>query len=163
FLLDGQMAVVDDYLELRPHAEEQLRRLGASGRLSMGPWYVLMDEFCVSGETIVRDLQLGLERAAAFGGAMDVGYLPDMFGHVARRVPGVGAHHGAAGVAGRPPLGGAGQPADGRGVQPGRCQAGGGAGWASARASRRATVGVVSPRRALAARRAGAGVAGGDP
>src|SRR5436305_7425656 len=84
FLLDGQMAVVDDYLELRPHAEERLRRLAASGRLSMGPWYVLMDEFCVSGETIVRDLQLGLERAAAFGGAMEVGYLPDMFGHVAQ-------------------------------------------------------------------------------
>ena len=84
FLLDGQMAVVDDYLELRPHAEESLRRLAATGRLSMGPWYVLMDEFCVSGETIVRDLQLGLERAAAFGGAMDVGYLPDMFGHVAQ-------------------------------------------------------------------------------
>ncbi len=41
-----------------------------------------MDEFLVSGETIVRNLQLGLERAAAFGGAMEVGYLPDMFGHV---------------------------------------------------------------------------------
>jgi alpha-mannosidase len=38
----------------------------------------------VSGETIVRDLQLGLERATAFGGAMEVGYLPDMFGHVAQ-------------------------------------------------------------------------------
>ncbi|MBV9411792.1 MAG: alpha-mannosidase, partial [Acidimicrobiia bacterium] len=84
FMLDGQMAVVDDYLELRPHAEEPLRRLAASGRLSMGPWYVLMDEFCVSGETMVRDLQLGIERAAAFGGAMEVGYLPDMFGHVAQ-------------------------------------------------------------------------------
>lgn len=84
FLLDGQMAVVDDYLELRPHAEEALRRLTATGRVSMGPWYVLMDEFCVSGETMVRDLQLGIERAAAFGGAMPVGYLPDMFGHVAQ-------------------------------------------------------------------------------
>src|SRR6266513_3007744 len=84
FLLDGQMAVVDDYLEVRPEAESTLRRLAASGRLSVGPWYVLMDEFCVSGETIVRDLQLGMERAAAFGGAMDVGYLPDMFGHVAQ-------------------------------------------------------------------------------
>src|SRR5437588_9740981 len=84
FMLDGQMAVVDDYLALRPDAEERLRRLAASGRLSVGPWYVLMDEFCVSGETIVRDLQLGLERAAAFGGHMDVGYLPDMFGHVAQ-------------------------------------------------------------------------------
>src|ERR1700716_3810743 len=63
FLLDGQMAVVDDYLELRPHAEPVLRRLGASGRLGMGPWYILMDEFLVSGETIIRNLQLGQERA----------------------------------------------------------------------------------------------------
>ena len=54
------------------------------GRLSMGPWYILMDEFLVSGECMVRNLQLGLERAAAFGGAMPVGYLPDMFGHVAQ-------------------------------------------------------------------------------
>jgi alpha-mannosidase len=84
FLLDGQMAVVDDYLELRPHAEPVLRRLGASGRLGMGPWYILMDEFLVSGETIIRNLQVGQERAAAFGGAMPVGYLPDMFGHIAQ-------------------------------------------------------------------------------
>ncbi|MDQ6840606.1 MAG: alpha-mannosidase, partial [Actinomycetota bacterium] len=84
FLLDGQMAVVDDYLEIRPDAEERLRSLGTSGRLALGPWYILMDEFCVSGETMVRNLQLGLHRAATFGGAMPVGYLPDMFGHVAQ-------------------------------------------------------------------------------
>ena len=84
FLLDGQMAVVDDYLAVRPEAETRLRRLGASGRLAMGPWYILMDEFLVSGETIVRNLQYGVERAAAFGGAMQVGYLPDMFGHIAQ-------------------------------------------------------------------------------
>jgi mannosylglycerate hydrolase len=84
FMLDGQMAVVDDHLEIRPEAEATLRRLAAAGRLAMGPWYVLMDEFLVSGETIVRDLQMGLRRAADFGGAMEVGYLPDMFGHVAQ-------------------------------------------------------------------------------
>ncbi|HZT66770.1 MAG TPA: glycoside hydrolase family 38 C-terminal domain-containing protein [Acidimicrobiales bacterium] len=84
FLLDGQMAVVDDYLEVRPEAEARIRRLATAGRLSVGPWYILMDEFLVSGETIVRDLQMGLERAGAFGGAMPVGYLPDMFGHIAQ-------------------------------------------------------------------------------
>ena len=84
FLLDGQMAVVDDYLALRPEAEPRLRRLAAAGRLAVGPWYILMDEFLVSGETIIRNLQLGFERAAAFGGAMKVGYLPDMFGHIAQ-------------------------------------------------------------------------------
>jgi mannosylglycerate hydrolase len=84
FMLDGQMAVVDDYLEVRPENEERLRALAATGRLTMGPWYILMDEFLVSGETIVRNLQLGLARGAAFGGVMDVGYLPDMFGHIAQ-------------------------------------------------------------------------------
>ncbi|MGH9116807.1 MAG: glycoside hydrolase family 38 C-terminal domain-containing protein [Acidimicrobiales bacterium] len=84
FMLDGQMAVVDDYLEVRPEAADRLRRLAVSGRLSMGPWYILMDEFLVSGECMVRNLQLGLARAASFGGAMPVGYLPDMFGHVAQ-------------------------------------------------------------------------------
>ncbi len=84
FLLDGQMAMVDDYLQVRPEAEEQIRSLALAGRLTLGPWYVLMDEFLVSGETIVRNLQLGMERAGQLGGAMEVGYLPDMFGHVAQ-------------------------------------------------------------------------------
>ena len=84
FMLDGQMAVVDDYLEVRPEAEGRLRALAAAGRLSVGPWYILMDEFLASGETIVRNLQMGLGRGAAFGGVMELGYLPDMFGHIAQ-------------------------------------------------------------------------------
>jgi mannosylglycerate hydrolase len=84
FMLDGQMAVVDDYLEVRPEAEGRLRALAAAGRVSMGPWYILMDEFLTSGETIIRNLQMGMTRSAAFGGALEVGYLPDMFGHIAQ-------------------------------------------------------------------------------
>jgi 2-O-(6-phospho-alpha-D-mannosyl)-D-glycerate hydrolase len=86
FLLDGQTAVVDDYLEVRPEAAPRLAALAAAGRLQVGPWMILMDEFMVSGETIVRNLQRGLARADALGGdaAMRVGYLPDMFGHVAQ-------------------------------------------------------------------------------
>ncbi|MGZ4675637.1 MAG: glycoside hydrolase family 38 N-terminal domain-containing protein [Acidimicrobiia bacterium] len=83
FLLDGQTAVLDDYLEIRPEAAAPLTRLAASQRLSIGPWMILMDEFMVSGETIVRDLQMGIRRATEFGGPMEIGYLPDMFGHVA--------------------------------------------------------------------------------
>ncbi|MGH9214907.1 MAG: glycoside hydrolase family 38 C-terminal domain-containing protein, partial [Acidimicrobiales bacterium] len=84
FLLDGQLAVVDDYLAVRPEAEESLRRLVGGGRISIGPWYTLPDEFLVSGETLVRNLQRGLRVADHFGGAMPVGYLPDMFGHIAQ-------------------------------------------------------------------------------
>jgi alpha-mannosidase len=84
FLLDGQTAVIDDYLEMRPEHAARLEALAAQGRVAIGPWAIQMDEYMVSGETIVRDLQAGLRRAEAFGGVMEVGYLPDMFGHIAQ-------------------------------------------------------------------------------
>ena len=84
FMLDGQLAVVDDYLEIRPGNRPRLEALTAAGRISVGPWYILMDEFLVSGETIIRNLQTGMRSGAEFGGVMEVGYLPDMFGHVAQ-------------------------------------------------------------------------------
>jgi len=84
FTLDGQLATVDDYLEIRPEAEERIRALVSSGRLAIGPWQTLVDEFLVDGETIARNLETGLARAAELGGTMRVGYLPDMFGHVAQ-------------------------------------------------------------------------------
>ena len=67
-----------------PRTEDRLEDLAAAGRITLGPWYILMDEFLVSGETIVRNLQAGIRRGSAFGGVMEVGYLPDMFGHVAQ-------------------------------------------------------------------------------
>jgi len=84
FTLDGQLATVDDYLEIRPENEGRIRALVESGRLAIGPWQTLVDEFLVDGETIVRNLETGLARAAELGGTMYVGYLPDMFGHVAQ-------------------------------------------------------------------------------
>ncbi len=84
FTLDGQTATVDDYLELRPENAERVSRLVKDGRLAIGPWAILMDEFLVSGETIIRNLELGLRRANDLGRAMRVGYLPDMFGHIAQ-------------------------------------------------------------------------------
>jgi mannosylglycerate hydrolase len=84
FTLDGQLATVDDYLEVRPEAEERIRARIAEGRLAVGPWQILMDEFLVSGETIVRNLEMGWRRGEELGGAMPVAYLPDMFGHVAQ-------------------------------------------------------------------------------
>jgi alpha-mannosidase len=49
----------------------------------LGPWLTLVDEFLVSGETIVRDLELGQARARELGASGTwVGYLPDQFGHI---------------------------------------------------------------------------------
>jgi mannosylglycerate hydrolase len=84
FTLDGQLATIDDYLEIRPDQADRIRGHVQTGRLAIGPWQILMDEFLVSGETLVRNLETGWARAEAFGGPMKVGYLPDMFGHVAQ-------------------------------------------------------------------------------
>jgi len=84
FTLDGQLATVDDYLEIRPEGEERIRAHVLAGRLAIGPWQTLMDEFLVDGETTIRNLETGLARAEELGGTMRVGYLPDMFGHVAQ-------------------------------------------------------------------------------
>lgn len=84
FTLDGQLAAVDDYLEVRPETEGRIRRLVGTGRLRIGPWQILMDEFLASGESILRNLEHGLKRGEELGGAMPVGYLPDMFGHTAQ-------------------------------------------------------------------------------
>jgi hypothetical protein len=82
FTLDGQMVALEDYLEVRPEARGRVEALVGSGRLVIGPWYVLPDEWLVSGEALIRNLRLGLSRAAAFGGGMRIGYVPDQFGHV---------------------------------------------------------------------------------
>ncbi|HEX4812578.1 MAG TPA: glycoside hydrolase family 38 C-terminal domain-containing protein, partial [Nonomuraea sp.] len=84
FTLDGQLACVDDYLEVRPENRDRVAALVESGRLAVGPWQILLDEFLCSGENIVRNLELGMDRADKLGGAMPVGYLPDMFGHAAQ-------------------------------------------------------------------------------
>jgi mannosylglycerate hydrolase len=84
FTLDGQLATIDDYLEVRPETEERIRRLVEEGRMAIGPWQTLVDEFLVSGEAIIRNLERGTQRGDELGGAMRVGYLPDMFGHVAQ-------------------------------------------------------------------------------
>src|SRR5258708_21669655 len=84
FMLDGQTIVLDDYLEARPEEEERLKKLTRSGRITVGPWYVQPDEFLVSGESLIRNIHIGLKRAAEFGEPMRVGYVPDCFGHIAQ-------------------------------------------------------------------------------
>jgi alpha-mannosidase len=82
FTLDGQTIVLSDYLEVRPEARERIAKLVREGRLLVGPWFVLPDEWLVSGEALIRNLRRGLSDARALGPAMRVGYVPDQFGHV---------------------------------------------------------------------------------
>ena len=84
FNLDAQTVVLQDYLEIRPEKRETLQKFVREFRLGVGPWYVLPDEFLVSGESLVRNLLLGHRIASEFGHVQKVGYIPDTFGHISQ-------------------------------------------------------------------------------
>jgi alpha-mannosidase len=84
---DGQTSVVDDYLEIRPEQRDRVIGRLRAGKLVIGPWYTMPDEFVVGGESLVRNLLLGREQARALGvDASKAGLVCDRFGH-ARQVP----------------------------------------------------------------------------
>ncbi|MGH7491985.1 MAG: alpha-mannosidase [bacterium] len=83
FTLDGQTIVLEDYAEIMPERAQELRRLIRAGRISIGPWYILPDEFLVSGESTVRNLLMGKKVGNEYGPVMPVGYIPDSFSHLA--------------------------------------------------------------------------------
>ena len=83
FLFDGQVSAIEDfYANAEPALVERVRAHVQSGRIVIGPWYIMADEFLCAGESLVRNLELGMNRAAAHGRCQAVGYLPDTFGHI---------------------------------------------------------------------------------
>lgn len=85
FTCDGQAIVIEDYLEVRPEKRLVVEKLAREGRLVVGPWYVLPDEFLVSGEAMVRNLRLGREIARSLGGKpSNAGWVCDLFGHASQ-------------------------------------------------------------------------------
>lgn len=84
FTFDGQTVVLEDYLEIRPQEREHLKRYVREGRLLVGPWYILPDEFLVSAEATVRNLMIGHKISEEFGRTMKAGYIPDPFGHLSQ-------------------------------------------------------------------------------
>lgn len=82
FHLDGQTILIDDFLEIRPEQRSRLDALLKSNRIIAGPWYVMPDEFLVSGESQVRNLLKGHEICKEhFTQPMKNGFLLDEFGH----------------------------------------------------------------------------------
>ena len=81
FLLDGQTAIVEDYLAVCPEDRGRLEALIKAQRLFIGPWHTQTETFAVSGEAMINNLRLGIEYANALGGSSMVSYLPDSFGH----------------------------------------------------------------------------------
>lgn len=81
FMLDGQAIVLEDYLKIRPENQKKLKKYIKEGRVLIGPWYVLPDELLISGEAHIRNYLLGDDACKKLGGKMNLGYLPDSFGH----------------------------------------------------------------------------------
>ncbi len=85
FTMDGQYIPVADYLEIRPEKAETIRRYVKEGRFKVGPWYVLPDEWLVSGESIVRNIQLGVRLSNELGApSSKAGFVCDLFGHMSQ-------------------------------------------------------------------------------
>ena len=84
FTLDGQTIPIEDYLEVKPDKEEEIIKYVKERRLSIGPMYILPDEFLISGESMIRNLMIGHQIAKRFGRVMKAGYIPDPFGHIAQ-------------------------------------------------------------------------------
>ena len=81
FYFDGQVSALEDYLEIRPEKEEQIRRLVREKKLFIGPFYCLVDEFLTDRTSFAKNLELGMKKAIDFGCTDFIGYLADTFGH----------------------------------------------------------------------------------
>jgi mannosylglycerate hydrolase len=52
--MDGKCVAIEDYLEVRPEKEQELRQFVKEGRIAIGPWYTLPDLYPIEGECLVR-------------------------------------------------------------------------------------------------------------
>lgn len=83
FLFDGQTAAFEDLIaNAEPSLVQRVQALVREKRIVLGPWYVMADEFLVCGESLLRNLEIGIADANAAGNCQYVGYLPDTFGHI---------------------------------------------------------------------------------
>jgi mannosylglycerate hydrolase len=82
FMLDGQTVVLEDYMEIQPENKQELLERIREGKISVGPWYLLPDEWLVGGESLIRNLEFGHNLGKDLDiPLMDIAYLPDQFGH----------------------------------------------------------------------------------
>lgn len=82
FHLDGQTIVLDDYLQIRPENRDKVQRYIDEGKLKIGPFYILQDDYLISSEANVRNTLIGQQEAAKWGKSTQIGYFPDTFGNM---------------------------------------------------------------------------------
>ena len=84
FTMDSQTLCIEDYLEFRPEMRETIEKHVRAGRLIVGPWYSLPEEYLVSGESVVRNLLVGHRVAQSMGKVSKVGYTPFGYGQTSQ-------------------------------------------------------------------------------
>ncbi len=84
FTMDSQTMCVVDYLEVRPEERERIEKHVKSGRLIVGPWYSLPEEYLVNAESLVRNLVVGHRVAASLGKVSKIGYTPFGYGQTSQ-------------------------------------------------------------------------------
>ena len=84
FTFDSQVLGLLDYLELRPENKFRVEKHVKAGRLIIGPWYSLPEEFIVNGESLVRNLLVGHRKAQALGAVSKTGYTPFSYGQTSQ-------------------------------------------------------------------------------
>lgn len=80
--LDGQTIILDDYLEVRPDKKEAIEQAIKAGKLKIGPFYILQDDFLISSEANVRNMLIGMKESKKWGTPVMLGYFPDTFGNM---------------------------------------------------------------------------------
>lgn len=80
FHLDGQTICIDDYLQVKPQNRDRVLSAIKSGKINIGPWYILQDAFLTSAEANVRNGYYGNIDCMRYGNKTSVGYYPDTFG-----------------------------------------------------------------------------------
>lgn len=81
FYFDGQTLALEDYLEIRPQNEELVKKYIKEKKLYIGPYYCSTDSFLVDAESLIKNLQLGIEYSKQFGCKDFIAYHADTFGH----------------------------------------------------------------------------------
>ncbi|HFM5750596.1 TPA: alpha-mannosidase [Enterococcus faecium] len=82
FHLDGQTIILDDYLQVRPEKRQAIQQAINEGKLRIGPFYILQDDFLISSESNVRNMLIGMEENRKWGTPVMLGYFPDTFGNM---------------------------------------------------------------------------------
>jgi len=82
FHLDGQTIILDDYLQVRPERREEVQAAISAGKLKIGPFYILQDDFLISSESNVRNMLVGRKESERWGAPVELGYFPDTFGNM---------------------------------------------------------------------------------